>query len=63
MDKTKTKAKDKPQPVHATGQQWKLKTSGAVITLDYCTKSTAQYDNGRRMLRVSTLVRDYVKIK
>ena len=53
----------KPAPVHAKGQSWKHKRSGAVITLGHCIKATAIYANGTRLMRVSTLVRDYDKIK
>lgn len=51
----------KPQepPKFAKGQKWKHKKTGAVITLDTCTKATCQYANGTRMMRATTLFDRY----
>lgn len=51
--------KPKESPKFTEGQQWKHKKSGKLILLGYCTKKTAQYEKGTRMLRATTLLDQY----
>jgi len=51
--------KPKESPKFAENQQWKHKKTGKIILLGYCTKKTAQYEKGTRMLRATTLLDQY----